>query len=127
MRKPLPQALPAPAGSLAAAPATVPDPRRPYGWRPDAAPIPLVALLQLAVAATLCCARSLYAMAQWGQERLSDDPGLLQALGQPRCYSGSSQYGPVSESRQQPSGRVKGSARKPRTIWTAHGPELTTP
>ena len=83
MREPLPQAPPAPAGSLAAALATVPDPRRPYGWRPDAAPIPLVALLQLAVAATLCGARSLYGMAQWGRERLSDDPGLLQALGLP--------------------------------------------
>ena len=83
MPKPIPQAPPAPPGSLAAALATVPDPRRPYGWRPQYAPIPLVALLQLAVAAILCGARSLYAIAQWGRERREDDPALLEALGLP--------------------------------------------
>lgn len=83
MRKPLPQAPPAPAGSLAEALAAVPDPRQPYGWRPQYPPIPLVALLQLAVAATLCGARSLYAIAQWGRERLEDDPALLESLGMP--------------------------------------------
>lgn len=82
-RKPLPVAPPAPAGSLAAALAVVPDPRRPYGWRPVYPPIPLVALLQVAVAAMLCGARSLYAVAQWGRERLEDDPELLLALGLP--------------------------------------------
>jgi hypothetical protein len=86
-RKPIPTAVPAPPGSLAAALATVPDPRRPYGWRPDYPPIPLVALLQLAVAATLCGARSLYAIAQWGRERTADDPGLLRALGIPPAQS----------------------------------------
>jgi hypothetical protein len=83
MRKPLPQAPPAPPGSLAEALAAVPDPRQPYGWRPQYPPIPLVALLQLAVAATLCGARSLYAIAQWGRERLEDDPALLESLGLP--------------------------------------------
>jgi hypothetical protein len=83
MRKPLPEAPPAPAGSLAAALAAVPDPRRPYGWRPEYPPLPLVALLQLAVAAMLCGARSLYAVAQWGHERLEDDPALLEQLGLP--------------------------------------------
>jgi hypothetical protein len=73
----------APSGSLAAALATVPDPRQPYGWRRGLAPIPLVALLQLTVAATLCGARSLYAIAQWGEERRQDDPALLEALGVP--------------------------------------------
>ncbi len=81
MRKPLPQAPPAAPGSLAEALASVPDPRHPYGWRPQYPPIPLVALLQLAVAATLCGARSLYAIAQWGRERLEDDPALLTSLG----------------------------------------------
>ena len=52
MRKPLPQAPPAAAGSLAEALARVPDPRNPYGWRPQRSPIPLVGLLQLAVVAT---------------------------------------------------------------------------
>ena len=52
MRKPLPQAPPAAPGSLAEALALVPAPRHPYGWRPEYPPIPLVALLQLAVAAT---------------------------------------------------------------------------
>ena len=83
MGKPLPQAPPATPGSLAEALASVPDPRHPYGWRPEYPPIPLVGLLQLAVAATLCGARSLYAIAQWGRERLEDDPELLTSLGIP--------------------------------------------
>jgi hypothetical protein len=83
VRKPLPAAPAAPAGSLAAALASVPDPRRPYGWRPEYPPLPLVGLLQLSVAALLCGARSLYAIAQWGRERREDDPGLLVALGLP--------------------------------------------
>ncbi len=82
-RKALPAGPVARPGSLAAALAEVPDPRRPYGWRPGAEPIPLVALLQLAVAAMLCGARSLSAVAQWGQERLADDPALLEQLGLP--------------------------------------------
>lgn len=72
-----------PAGSLGAALAMIPDHRRPTGWRPEYPPIALVALLQLAVAALLCNARSLYAIAQWGRERLADDPGLLTDLGLP--------------------------------------------
>jgi hypothetical protein len=71
------------AGSLAEALAPVPDPRRPYGWRPGHEPIALVALLQLTVVALLCGARSQSAVAQWGRERLDDDPGLLEALGLP--------------------------------------------
>ena len=79
--KALPEAPPAPPGSLAAALAAVPDPRRPYGWR--YAPVPLVALLQATVAAVLCGARSLYAVAQWIRERAEDEPELLEALGFP--------------------------------------------
>jgi hypothetical protein len=82
-RKPIPQGTPPPAGSLAAALAEVPDPRRPYGWRPDRAPLPLVGLLQMSVVALLCGCRSLYAIAQWGRERLEDDPGVLVSLGLP--------------------------------------------
>ena len=70
-------------GSLAAALEAVPDPRRPYGWRPDYPPVPLVALLQATVVAVLCGARSLYAVAQWVRERAEDDPELLEALGFP--------------------------------------------
>jgi hypothetical protein len=70
-------------GSLAEALASVPDPRRPYGWRPGHEPIPLVGLLQLTVVALLCGSRSQLAVAQWGRERLDDDPGLLEALGLP--------------------------------------------
>lgn len=70
-------------GSLAEALGVVPDPRRPYGWRPGHEPIPLVALLQLTVVALLCGARSQLAVAQWGRERLEDDPGLLEVLGLP--------------------------------------------
>jgi DDE_Tnp_1-associated/Transposase DDE domain len=71
------------AGSLAESLAVVPDPRRPYGWRPGHDPIPLVALLQQTVVALLCGARSQSAVAQWGRERLEDDPELLAALGLP--------------------------------------------
>ena len=78
-----PVAPPAPPGSLAAALAAVPDPRRPRGWRPDRAPLPLVGILQTAVAALLCGARSLYAVAQWGRERVADDPAVLVPLGLP--------------------------------------------
>jgi len=66
---------PAP-GSLAEALAQIPDPRRSH-LRVHG----LVALLQMAVAAMLCGSRSLYAIAQWGQERREDDPALLVDLG----------------------------------------------
>ena len=83
MPKAMAQAPPAPPGSLAAALAAVPDPRRPYGRRPDYAPVPLVALLQATVVAVLCGARGQTAIAQWIAERREDDPGLLEALGFP--------------------------------------------
>lgn len=83
MRKVIPLGPPGAPGSLAEALAAVPDPRRPYGWRPGFDPLPLVGLLQLTVAALLCGARSLYAVAQWGRERLEDDPALLVELGLP--------------------------------------------
>jgi hypothetical protein len=82
-RKAMPAAPPAPPGSLAAALATVPDPRRPYGWRPAYPPLPLVGLLQLTVVAVLCGARSLSAIAQWGRERVEEAPTALVALGLP--------------------------------------------
>src|SRR2546427_487420 len=63
-------------GSLAAALAAIPDPRRAHLRVHD-----LVPLLQFAVAALLCGCHSLYAMAQWGQERREDDPDLLIELG----------------------------------------------
>ena len=83
MRKPIPVAPPGPPGSLAAALAAVPDPRNPYGWRPDRPALPLVGVLQLAVAAMLCGCRSLYAVAQWGRERVAEDPATLTILGLP--------------------------------------------
>src|SRR5687767_10121639 len=83
MWKVIPGCGPVPPGALAEALAAVPDPRRPYGWNPERAPLPLVGLLQFAVAAILCGARSLYAMAQWGRERVEDDPTLLTELGLP--------------------------------------------
>lgn len=82
-RKVLPETEEPAVGSLAEALAAVPDPRRPYGWRPGHEPIPLVALLQQTVVALLCGARSQLAVAQWGRERLEDDPELLVALGLP--------------------------------------------
>jgi hypothetical protein len=83
MVKALPRLPPAPPGSLAAALAAVPDPRRPYGWRPAYPPIPLVALLEVTVAAMLCGSVSQNAIAQWVRERAADDPELLTALGLP--------------------------------------------
>jgi len=82
-RKPIPTGGPAAPGSLAEALAGVPDPRRPYGWRPAYPPLPLVGLLQLAVAAILCGAKSLNGIAQWGRERVEDDPEFLVGLGLP--------------------------------------------
>jgi hypothetical protein len=82
-RQAIPASPLAPAGSLAAALAEVPDPRRPYGWRPEYPPLALVGLLQVAVAALLCGARSLNAIAQWGRERIADDPAFLIDLGLP--------------------------------------------
>jgi len=83
MPSPLPVVPPVPLGSLAEALAAVPDPRHPTGWRPDYPPVPLVGLLQLTVAAMLCGARSLYAVAQWGRERVEEDPAALVPLGVP--------------------------------------------
>ena len=83
MPKAMPTLPPAPPGSLAEALAAVPDPRRPYGWRPEYPPIPLVALLQVTVAAILCGSVGQNAIAQWVRERAEDDPDLLTALGLP--------------------------------------------
>jgi hypothetical protein len=83
MPLPLPVSPPGLPGSLAEALATVPDPRRPNGWRPDRSPLPLVGVLQLAVAAMVCGCRSLYAVAQWGRERISEQPEALVVLGLP--------------------------------------------
>jgi hypothetical protein len=83
MPLPFPVAPPGPPGSLAEALAAVPEPRRPNGWRPDRSPLPLVGVLQLAVAAMLCGCRSLYAVAQWGRKRVADDPEALTVLGLP--------------------------------------------
>ena len=83
MRRVLPTLPPAPPGSVAEALAEVPDPRRPFGWRSDYPPIPLVALLQVAIGAMLCGSTSLNAIAQWVRERVEDDPALLTALGLP--------------------------------------------
>jgi hypothetical protein len=83
MPKPLPVAPPGPPGSLAEALATVPDPRHPLGWRPDRPPLPLVGILQLAVAAMVCGCRGWYAVAHWGRERLADDPAAPVPLGLP--------------------------------------------
>src|SRR5258706_1342718 len=82
-RKPIPVGVPAPVGSLAAALTGIPDPRRPYGWRPEYPPLPLVGLLQVVVAAIVCGAKSLHAIAQWGRERVEDDPAFLIELGLP--------------------------------------------
>lgn len=65
-----------PPGSLAEALAAIPDARRQHRRVYE-----LVPLLLLAVAAMLCGARSLYAITQWGRERLEDNPGLLESLG----------------------------------------------
>jgi hypothetical protein len=83
MRRPVPTVAPAPPGSLAAALGEVPDPRRPFGWRGAYPPIPLVALLQVAVAAMVCGCTGVTAIAQWVRERADDSPDLLLALGVP--------------------------------------------
>lgn len=74
-------AAPSAPGSLAAALATVPDPRRPRGWDPDRPPVPLAVVLAMCVAAIVSGARSLYAIAQWGREMREHEPALLLDLG----------------------------------------------
>lgn len=83
MSQRIPMGREAPPGSLAAALGGVPDPRRPRGWDPAHPPAPLGALLSACVAAVLCGARSLYAIAQWGREMRRQDPALLADLGLP--------------------------------------------
>jgi hypothetical protein len=72
-----------PPGSLAEALAALPEARRPYGWSPGRSPLPLAGMLQVAVAAMLCGARSLYAVAQWARERVEEDAEALVPLGLP--------------------------------------------
>lgn len=49
-------------GSLAAMLGEIPEPRKPYGWLAERSPLPLVGMLQLAVAAMLSGARSQFAL-----------------------------------------------------------------
>lgn len=65
-----------PPGSLAEAFRTIPDPRRRQRRTHS-----LVAIMQVAVVAMLCGAKSIYAIAQWAKERFEDAPELLEALG----------------------------------------------
>jgi hypothetical protein len=65
-----------PRRSLSEASSALPDPRRKQ-WRAHE----LVPSLLMSIAAMLCGARSLYAIAQWGRERREDQPDLLVSLG----------------------------------------------
>ena len=82
-RKSVPLGPPAEVGSLAEALAGLPEAGRPYGWSPGRAPLPLAGMLQVAVAAMLCGARSLYAVAQWARERVEEDAEAPVPLGLP--------------------------------------------
>jgi len=62
--------------TLAEALGQIPDRRRAHLRVHEVVPV-----LQFSVAAMLCGARSVSAMAQWGRERREDCPGLLVALG----------------------------------------------
>lgn len=82
-RKAVPLGPIVPQGTLAEAFAPIPDPRRPFGWRPEHPPLPLVSVLLLTLAAMVSGANSISAIAQWGSERLEDQPELLLSLGFP--------------------------------------------
>jgi hypothetical protein len=87
-QKEVPAGPATPAGSLAEALAALPEARRPYGWSPGRSPLPLAGMLQVAVAAMLCGARSLYAVAQWARERAEEDAEALVPLayGAGQCH-----------------------------------------
>lgn len=82
-RKEVPRVVGSEPGSLAEAFGRLPEVRRPYGWSPGRSPLPLAGMLQVAVAAMVCGARSLYAVAQWARERVEEDPDALVPLGLP--------------------------------------------
>src|SRR4051794_30289032 len=82
-QKAVPPGPPAAPGSLAEALGEVPEARRPYGWSPGRSPLPLSGMLQVAVAAMVCGARGLYAVAQWARERVEEDTEALVPLGLP--------------------------------------------
>src|SRR5882672_8442585 len=86
-RKDVPLGPAAPPGSLAEALQALSEARRPYGWSPGRSPLPLAGMLQVAVAAMLCGARSLYAIAQWARERVEEDGEALVVLGLPAARS----------------------------------------
>jgi hypothetical protein len=82
-RQAVPAGPPAAAGSLAEALGGLPEERRPYGWAPGRSPLPLAGMLQVAVAAMLGGARSLYAVAQSARARVEEEAEALVALGLP--------------------------------------------
>lgn len=104
---------PAPAGS----PATARDHCPPHGWRSVGPPIPLVALLQVALAAMLRGHVSLTAIAQWVRARQAD--GVARVHGRRRPAEGADAAGERGEHRGGAAGPSRTAERAVRFIASA--------
>lgn len=69
--------------SLAAALATVPEHRRPRGYRASEPPYPLVPMLLLLLIGVLCGRRGYGSIAEWAESVAAGQPEVLDALGCP--------------------------------------------
>ena len=70
--------------SLAAALASVPEHRRPRGYRETEPPYPLVPLLLLLLVGVLCGRRGYGSIAEWAVSVEQEQPEVIEALGCPR-------------------------------------------
>jgi len=70
--------------SLANALRTVPEHRKPRGYRKDDPPYPLVPMLLLLLVSVLCGRRGYQSIADWAEMCVTEHPELADALGCPR-------------------------------------------